>query len=131
MHFQHAGHRLAYLVRLRHAQLVIHVDPPNDKHAAVLLNLANHLCDEILGLELYRARPQRAGKCARESATCRRNDVVDGRGMRLDLRHVDAVMLRDGPVNTKKHGLALRGQRGRPCWASQTSDFDSGLVGDF
>jgi len=77
------------------------MDSPNDEHAAVLLDIANHLCDEILGPELYLARCQRAGKCARESATRRRDDVVDGRGMRLDLRHVGSVMRRDRAVNTE------------------------------
>jgi len=77
------------------------MDPPNDEHAAVLLDITNHLRDEILGPDLYLARCQRAGKCARESAARRRNDVVDGRGMRLDLRHVDAVMRRDRAVNTE------------------------------
>ena len=65
VHFQHPGHRIAHLIRVRHAQLVIHMDPPNDEDAVLLLDLANHLCDEILGLDLYLARTQRAGKCAR------------------------------------------------------------------
>ena len=65
VHFQHTSHRIAYLIRVRHAQLVIHMDPPNDEHTAFLLNLANHLCDEILGPDLYLARTQRAGKSAR------------------------------------------------------------------
>ena len=101
MHFNHPGHRIAHLIRVRHVQFVFHVDPPNDEDTALLLNLTNHLCDEILGLDVYLARTQRAGKSARESATRRRNDVVDGRGMRLELGRVEAVMLRDRPVSTE------------------------------
>jgi hypothetical protein len=41
------------------------MDPPKYEHAAVLLDLTNHLRDEILGPNRYRARTQRAGKCAR------------------------------------------------------------------
>jgi len=131
VHFKNPGHRIADLIRLRHPQFVIHVDPTEDEHTLVLLDVTDHLRNEILGAEFYLARSQRAGKRARESATCRRDDVVDGCGMRLDLRHVDTVVLCDGPVNTKKHGLALRGQGGGACGASQTSYLDSGLVGDF
>jgi len=83
------------------------VDPAQDEHTAVLLDFTHHFRDEILRAELYLARCQRAGKCARQSATSRRNHIVDGRGMRLDLRHVDAVVLGDRPVNTEEHGLAL------------------------
>ena len=101
MHFQHAGHGIAYRLGVRHAQLVVHVDPPEDEYAPVLLDLTNHFCDEVCGLNLDLARSQRAGKCARQSATRRRDDVVDGRGMGLDLVHVEAVMLRDRPMSTE------------------------------
>ena len=104
--------------------------PPQDEHIAVLLNITNHLCDEIVGPNGYLARTQRAGKFARESTTGRRNDVVDGRRMRLDRRHVDTVVFRDRPVNAENDGLALRRQRGRARRASQTSYFDSGFVGN-
>ena len=131
VHFKHPGHGIAHLIRIRHMQFVFHVDPPNDEDTAVLLNLTKHLSNEIFGPELYRARSQRAGKRARESATRRGNDIVDGRRMGLDLRHVGAIMLRDRPVNTKKDGLTLRGQGGRACGASQTTYLDPRLVGDF
>ena len=65
MHFNHPGHGIAHLIRIRHVQFVFHVDPPNDEDTAVLLNLTNHLSNEIFGPELYLARSQRAGKCAR------------------------------------------------------------------
>ena len=109
MHFKNPGHRIADLIRLRHPQFVIHVDPTEDEHTLVLLDVTDHLRNEILGAEFYLARSQRAGKCARESATSRRDDVVDSRGMCLDLSHVDAIMLGDRPVNTEKDGLALLG----------------------
>lgn len=128
MHFQHPGHRIARL--FRHAQFVFHVHPPQDEHIAVLLNITNHFCDEILGPNGYLARTQRAGKCAYESATCRSNHVVDGRCMRLDRRHVYTVVFRDRPVNTENDGFALRGQRGRARGTSQTSYFDSRSVGN-
>ena len=108
-HFKNPGHRIADLIRLRHAQLVVHVDPPQDQHTAILLDVTDHLRNEILGAEFYLTRSQRAGKRARESATRRRDDVVDSRGMCLDLRHVDAIMFGDRPVNTEKHGIALLG----------------------
>ncbi len=108
MHFQYTGNRIPHLIRFRHRQFVIHVDPAQDEHTAVLLDVTHHLRDEILRAEPYLARCQRAGKCARQSATRRRNHIVDGRGMRLDLRHVDAVVLGDRPVNTEEHGLTLR-----------------------
>ena len=128
MHFQHPGHRIAH--PFRHAQSVFHVHPPQDQHTAVILNITNYLCDEIVGPNGYLARTQRAGKCARESTTCRRNDVVDGCRMGLDRRHVYTVVLRNRPVNTENDGLALRGQRGRARGAAQTSYFDSRYVGN-
>ena len=45
MHFQHPGHRIAHL--FRHAQFVFHVHSPQDEHTAVLLNITNHLCDDM------------------------------------------------------------------------------------
>jgi hypothetical protein len=43
----------------------MHMDPPEDEHAALLLDLARHLSDDVLGPGVYLARCQRAGKCAR------------------------------------------------------------------
>jgi hypothetical protein len=41
------------------------VDAFQDQHPTLLLDFTHHLCDEILGFDLYLARCQRAGKCAR------------------------------------------------------------------
>ena len=101
------------------------MDPPEDEHAALLFDLTHHVRDQIFGSDFDLARTQRAGKSARQSAARGRNDVVDGRRMRLDLGHVDAVVLGDRPMSAKKHELALSGQLGRSCRASQTSYLDS------
>ena len=63
VYFQHPGRGIAHL--FRHPQFVFHVHPPQDEDTAVLLNLANHLRNKILGANNYLARTQRAGKCAR------------------------------------------------------------------
>ena len=65
MHFQHTGHCVAHLIGVRHTQFVMHMDPPEDEYAALLLDLASHLSDDVLGPGVYLARSQRAGKCAR------------------------------------------------------------------
>jgi hypothetical protein len=88
-----------------------HVDAANDEHAILRFHLSGYIRGQfsVAGVDL--ARFQRASKRTDHSTGGRRNDIVDGGGMRLlQLCWVNFVVLGDRPMDTEDHRLGLAWQ---------------------
>lgn len=121
----HLPNSLDYIAHaLGNPQPVRHVNTPDDQNAAVLANLPADLSGEIVWLELNVARCQRAGKSARQSATCGRHHVIECGGVPVHLGHVHAVVLGDGAVHTKENRLLLSREPGTPERSTEPLDGD-------
>ena len=86
-------------------EMIAHMDTANDQHIAVFLDFAGRLRREIPFSGWDLARFQRTAKGAGQSARSRGDQVVERRVVWLvDLR-VDAIVLRDGGMDTEEHGI--------------------------
>ncbi len=84
------------------------VDAPDHEHVPVLLDLTDGLRRQVALAGRYPARLQRAPEGPGQSAGGRRDEVVEGRGVRLvDLR-VDAVVRRDLGVDAEGGSIPTR-----------------------
>ena len=115
---------------LRHLQHVLHVDAPQHQHCPVFFDLPDNLDRQVVGPNRDLARSQRAGKCARESASGRRNDIIDRRRVRLRLAHVDAVVFGNSTVYTEDDRLTLSRKSGRAEGTAKSANLHLGFVND-
>ena len=101
-----AFHGVSHGVGLFGAQSVRHMHALDDEHSFVVLHFTPNFATEAAFLGVDFARIQRAGKGAQLSAPKCRDDIIDGRCVRLGQASlVDAVMLRNPAMNAEHHGL--------------------------
>ena len=120
MHLQNSFDGIVDVVRDH--EFVLGVYASQHEYVVVLLDLAGYLGDEVLCTDVYLARCQRTGKCAGESATRRRDDVVDRRRMRIQVTLLDAVMLGNRSMNAEHDGLRFRREPSGPQLTTQPTN---------
>jgi len=87
------------------AERVAHADPLDDEDFVLEVNLAVGFRGQLAFGGVDPARLQRAPEGAGESTGRRRDDVIERRGMVGILPGRGAVVLADGAVGAKRHGL--------------------------
>ncbi len=128
MHFVHALGGFTFV--LRHLQRVFHMYPSYHQHCPIFFDFPGNFARQIVGAHGDLARSQRAGKSARESASGRRNDIVDCRRVRLRLAHINAIVLGDRAVDTKQDRLAFGRKCGRSERTAESANMHLGFVND-
>lgn len=113
-------HPLSFLSAfLRDREPVAHVDPFDDQHAVLRLDLANSLDLITLGIDLDLTRLQRAGEGARQSTASSGHYVVQCRGMGWVLLRPDAVVLGHLGVHAEHDWRLLGRQKGKTVRAAK------------
>ena len=79
------------LVRIS-LEMVGYVDAPHHQHLVLCLDLADDICRQIPLPGGNPARLQRATKGPRQSASRRRNEIVDSRGVRWVYARIHAIV---------------------------------------
>ena len=110
-------------------QLVADVNPLDDEHLVLDLDLAFRLRRQPPPARIDPARLQRATQGAGESTRSRGDDVVESRSVLGILTGRRAVVLTDLVVGAEEDGLGLDGEKGTADRASVADDPNSRHVG--
>jgi len=90
------------------------MNPPDYEHTLFSFDLTTDVGDQTSLVRIDFARFQRASKSSEQSAGGRRYNVIDCCGVRFaDFAYVDAIVLRNGPVNTERHRFFFTRQIGK------------------
>jgi hypothetical protein len=106
------------------------VDALDDEDAVFQLDLSPSVRREPTAARIDLARLQRATKGAQQSAACRRDDVVQSRGMGLGRLRRDAVVRRDRAVDAEAHGRLLDREIGEPLRSPHPLDANVRYIDD-
>jgi hypothetical protein len=102
---------IVFLASSRRVQAHGHVDSPDHQNTILLLHFSGHIGCELSITGVNLTRFQRASEGSQHSTRCRRDYVVDGRGVRLrQLRGINVIVLGYRSVDAVDHGLGLAGQ---------------------
>lgn len=103
-------------------KLICHDDAPHHQHLIFLANFPNDVRHQSTIIGGDPTRLQRATKGADQSAGGRSDEVINRCCMRFVFRHVDAIMLGDFGVGTKRNGLITGGQISESLWTANALD---------
>jgi hypothetical protein len=109
-------------------QVIVCVDAPDHQDLAVALHLSPGFRHQPAVAGRNFARLQRASERAGQSASGRRDDIVEGGGMRLVHGGVDPVVLGDLGVHSEEDRGGNVGQIGTAQGPLDAFDFDAGGV---
>jgi hypothetical protein len=107
---------------LRRIDLVDHMNAADDEDTLFELDLAPRFGRQSFHRDLTRC--QRAPEGSGQSPGGGGHDVVEGRGVRLDLRRIDFVVDRNLIMDAEAHRLRFSGQPGKAVRAAQPLDAD-------
>jgi hypothetical protein len=114
-----------------HVEIVAHAYAPEDQHPIFFLDFTDYFSAQVVTLEFDLARCQRAGECAKESATSGGHDVIDGGRVGSKLIRLDTIMLGHGPVDAEQDRLIFSRKKSLPQTAFHALNRHVGLVHDF
>src|SRR5271168_5500175 len=100
-------------MRLRSLKPEDNMDAPDDKYIVLQFDFTDCLRHQSLIRGVYVTRLQRASKGAGQSNRSRGDNVVQGRGMGLEDRRRNLVMLRHCPMHSEDYRLRF-GREIRP-----------------
>ena len=87
------------------------MDPADHEYTLFRLHLSGDICRQPAITRIDLARFQRAAESSQHSAGRRRDDIIDGRRVRLRQgRRINVIVLRDGAVNAEGHRIGLARQ---------------------
>lgn len=94
------------------------------QHAVFLFDLSSDLRRQLSSTGIDLARFQRTSEGSRQSAARSGHQVVQGRGVGLELLGLDAIMIGYGSMNAKTHRFWFRRQVGQALWTRLAFDSD-------
>ena len=122
----------SFAVRFLGLKPVADVDPLQDQHLAVFFDFSHRLGLKLAAARIDSTGLQRTAEGSGQSAGCRRHDVVDCRGMRLERRlEFDAVVLGDLTVDAEGDGFLLSRKARVADRAKLTADLNTGSIDHF